>query len=80
MTLLDKIKEKELGCYTLAEIKETASYLKDLDVGLAYYKYWRGHLADTDLPNPSEGCEWKTPEYASGLEAWKQICAINGWK
>lgn len=80
MSLLSKIKEQELGAYSQAETEEAASYLKQFDVGLAYYKYWRAHLADTNLPNPSEGADWKIPEYASGIQPWINICEINGWK
>jgi hypothetical protein len=79
MSLLSKIKEQELGAYTVEEIAEVAEYLKDLDVGLAYYKYWQGHLSDTNLPNPAKDCDWKIPEYASGIGAWLDICKLNGW-
>ena len=79
MSLLTKIKETESLVYSQAELQEVAEYLKQYDVGLAYYKFWRGHLSDTDLPNPANGCDWKIPQYASGIGAWLEVVKINGW-
>ena len=81
MSLLDSIKAQDTN-YTEADIKESANYLKKFEVKLAFHKFWLGHLAhiNSALPKPFSGCNWKEPDYASGLQAWEEICAINGWK
>lgn len=79
MKLLDKLKALQLVSYSEEDIQASAEYLKNQEPALAYWSFWTAHLEGTDLPNPTKGCDWKTPQYASGVGAWKSICEINGW-